>query len=258
MNLEDSTPGPGDSTPEPEKGLKPASPSGSRAPSPQRGTSRGRTGQGKRPSSPPVQEKRPSSPSVQEKALESASGPRDESQSYQTFKVQFLLDERNAVRRTEITHVESGKLKNLSGYDREGILAVLDAYVRPAAEQGSAAERDSRKATVPADAIDERPTADIGEEGKVRGEALEAATVTFHTPPSTLVIGKPATLYLTIDMGSASAAGERASDYQYRALISAKPVPGGPWQKIGTSSGSLTGQATTTIEVPVAPQPPEG
>ena len=247
MCLEDSTPGPRDSTLEPQEGVKPASSRGSRTQSSQRSTSRGRTGQGRRPGSPPVQEK----------ALKQAGGSRDEPQPYQTFKLQFLLDERNAVRRTEITHVESGKKMTLPTYDREGLLAVLDSYVRPA-EDDSVPEQDRRESAVPADAVDETPTPDIGEVVKVRAEALEAAAVTFHCPPSTLEVGEPATLSLTIDFGSARAPGERAPDYRYNALISAKSVHGGPWREIGTSSGSLMAQATTTIEVPVTPGPPGG
>jgi hypothetical protein len=247
MNLEDSTPGPRDSTPEPEECVKPASSRGSQTQSSQRSTSRARTGQGRRPGSPPVQEK----------ALKQASGPRDEPQPYQTFKLQFLLDERNAVRRTEITHVESGKKKTLPTYDREGLLAVLDSYVRPA-EHDSVAEQDGRESAVPADAVDETATPDSGEAGKMLAEALEAATVTFHFPLGTLEVGEPATLSLTIDFGSARAPGERAPDYQYHALISAKPAHGGPWQEIGTSSGSLMAHATTTIEVPVTPDPRGG
>jgi hypothetical protein len=158
----------------------------------------------------------------------------------------------------EITHVKSGKMTPLTGYDREGLLAVLDVYVRPAAEQDSVAEQDSKESALPADTVDETPTPDIEEEGIVRVEALEAATVTFHSPPSTLEVGEPAMLCLTIDFGSARAPGERAPDYHYQALISVKPVHGGPWRKLGTSSGSLTAQATTTIEVPVVPEPPGG
>jgi hypothetical protein len=248
MSLEDSTPEPGDSTPKPQGDPKPASPSGSRTQGSQRSTTRGRTGQGRLPASPPVREQAP----------EHASGPTDEPQSYQTFKLQFLLDERNAVRRTEITHVESGEKKTLRAYDREGLLAVLDAYVRPAAEHHDVAAQDSKESAIPADAVDETPTPDVGEDGRAGAEALEAAMVTFQSPPSTLEVGKPATLCLTIDFGSARAPGESAPDYKYHALISAKPVHGGPWQKIGTSSGSLTAQATTAIEVPVAPGPPGG
>ena len=254
MNLEDSTRGPRDSTPEPEEDVNPASSSSSRTQSSQRGTSRsqrstsrGRTGQDRRPGSPPVQEK----------ALKQASGPRDEPQPYQTFKLQFLLDERNAVRRTEITHVESGKKMTLPTYDREGLLAVLDSYMRPD-EHDNVAEQDRRESAAPADAVCETPAPDIGEEGKVRAEALEAATVTFHSPLSTLEVGELATLSLAIDFGSARAPGERAPDYQYNALISAKPVHGGPWRELGTSSGSLIAQATTAIEVPVTPGPPGG
>jgi hypothetical protein len=247
MNLEDSAPEPGCSTPKPEKDPKPAPPRSSPTQSSQRSTSRGGTGQGRRPSSPPAREK----------TIDQAGGPEDEPQSYQTFKLQFLLDERNTVRRTEITHVETGKPRILTGYDREGILAVLEAYVRPAAERDSVAELDSRESAEPAEAVDKPPAADVGG-GKVSAEALEAATVSFHSPPSTLEVGEPATFRLTINFGSARAPGEMAPDYQYRALISAKPLYGGPWQKVGTSSGSLTGLATTMIEVPVAPQPRQG
>jgi hypothetical protein len=241
MNLEDGAP-------EPEEDLKPASSSGSPEQRSQRSTSRGRTGQGRRPGSPPVREK----------ALDHASGPEDESQSYQTFKLQFLLDERNAVRRTEITHVESGEKKTLPGYDHEGLLAVLDAYVRPATGQDSVAEPEGTEPAVPAGAVDKTPTADVGAEGDVRAEALEAATVNFQSPPSILEAGESATLCLTIRFGSGRAPGEEAPDYQYHALISAKPLQGGAWRQIGTSSGSLTAQATTTIEVPVAPSLPGG
>lgn len=46
-------------------------------------------------------------------------------QGYETFVVELLVDERRAVRRTRVVHVQSGAEERWAGWDRERLLRFL-------------------------------------------------------------------------------------------------------------------------------------
>lgn len=56
---------------------------------------------------------------------DAADAPRDNGQHYATFRVELLLDPRNDVRRTRVSHVQSGTEENWAGWDGARLLRVV-------------------------------------------------------------------------------------------------------------------------------------
>jgi len=183
---------------------------------------------------------------------EQASDHAADRQHYQTFTLQFLLDEKNTIRRTQMTHVQSGEKQTWPGYDGERLLTALEASIRPVAQSGLG------EAGPPAAAPDSAPSLTSVSEGEVQPAVFGGTTLTLRSAPDSLRVGERSALWLSLDFGRAQAPGEKPPEYQYYAHISGKPLYGGARRTIGTSAGSLTAQGTAMIEVFTTPGPPAG
>jgi hypothetical protein len=171
-------------------------------------------------------------------------------QHYATFTINLLLDADNKVRRTEMTHIQSGdkKPETYAGWDSDRLVefivqqaALLLPTGEPASAMAATAEADSRSAAPP------KLT------GKLHLQRLEMMPDEARGPRLTLGYGQPFTVDFTLDLTDVALPSDKT--VEYTATVYAKDLSGGPRQTVGQTHGSVKSKDPMTIKLDGKPLP---
>jgi hypothetical protein len=183
--------------------------------------------------------------------LAGVQGNAAERQYYQSFMVELLLDEQQAVRRTRIAHVQSGTKDGWAGWqparlnqwieEQGGLIQAGSAQPEPsarAAEPVHAAQQPGNgKSTVPA----------------LSGDLYSGSLQLFHTggeaPVRTIHAGAPFEIHLALDLSGAHTPADTPLAFQ--ADVFTRPM-GGQRIRAGQATGKLPASDHAQLSLPVA------
>ncbi len=157
----------------------------------------------------------------------------EEGQHYESFVVRMLLGKDNDVRSTTIEHVRSGEVMRWAGWEPTQLADFIkrQAGVPPRAALGLPASKVVAHAAAPAAKAATEPGAAPGP------VTIAAGALAVRPERQMLRAGEPFTVSLMLDPEQVSLPAQ--AGLEYRAVILAKPLHGGPRRTIGEMRGTL-------------------
>jgi len=162
-------------------------------------------------------------------------------QHYGTFTVELLLNEDNEVRRTRVTHIQSGAEDTWARWDD----ARLASFIVERAALRLPLTEPPPRATAIAEHVPPSPAA-ARVIGALRLRELEMVPVGADSPNYVLRHGQPFVVRLTLDLTEVVAPSD--VPLAYEATVCAKKL-GGPRQLVGKACDSITPAETVIVNV---------
>lgn len=169
--------------------------------------------------------------------------PAEDSQHYETFTVEFLLNDDNEVRRTRAVHVRSGEEAKWPG---QAARELLDFMSHHGAPQMSGETRAYAAAILEHEPT-HQPTPGRAKAPRPRVRRLEALPLGATNPQWLLAANQPFTVRATLDIPELVAPGEQSAEAEYVVSVAAKPVDKGSRQEIGEVHGRYGAPAELNV-----------
>jgi hypothetical protein len=165
-------------------------------------------------------------------------------QHYENFVVRIRLDDDNDVRSTTIEHIQSGESKRWAAWERAKLAEFIEAQAElsPHAVPGPAQEitAAARREAVAEPGVTPGPSviaaAELVESGATPEPVGHAAGELTMRPEADMVrAGEPFTVSLTLEPREITMPAD--ATLEYRAVVVAKPLQGGPHRTIAEADG---------------------
>ncbi len=189
------------------------------------------------------------------------SSPRADRQRYATYKVELLIDERDHIRRTRISHIQSNAESGWAGWGETQLLdfIVEHAHVKTqstgrlgrASVTMSSPRRGVQK-PVESGPVDPSP-AHSKLTGLTRLQELETMPKDSGIPRRVIAQDQPFSIHLTLDLADLTV--PRGSPLDYDVSVYAKSLDGRPRQVVGQVSGIVAPSDHLTLNIDGAPLP---
>lgn len=152
-------------------------------------------------------------------------------QHYENFTIEFLLDEKNTVRRSRAVHVQSGYAETWAGWEAQQLIDFLARHIKeriPKAKSSSkessivplfyAVTKEAQQGNKIAESSSQSQEA-INLTGTLRVHDLQVVTIGSNIPLFALHHEQPYLLRLTIDLSKVDASSETPLVYQATIIV---------------------------------------